>query len=74
MAERLEKGSQENFTCVAAYTMDAHVTLVIPWIRAFPDLVAFASLSTELGEVNICLKAYKVAIQYLHACGKLCFC
>ena len=35
--------------------MDADVTRVMPWIRAFPDLVAFASRSTELGEVNMCL-------------------
>lgn len=35
--------------------MDAKVTEVMPCIRAFPDLVAFASRSTELGEVKICL-------------------
>lgn len=37
--------------------MDAWVTPVMPWMRAFPDLVAFDSLSTELGDVNICLNA-----------------
>ena len=36
--------------------MDASVTRVMPWIRALPDLVALFSFSTELGEVNICLK------------------
>jgi hypothetical protein len=34
------------------------VTHVMPWIRALPDLVAFTSFSTELGEVKICLKAW----------------
>jgi hypothetical protein len=33
-------------------------------MRAFPDRVAFASFSTELGEVNICLYAYKRRSQY----------
>jgi hypothetical protein len=37
--------------------MEAFVTRVIPWIRALPDLVAFASFSTELGEVKMNLKA-----------------
>lgn len=37
--------------------MDAGVTFVIPWILAFPDLVARGSLSTELGEVKINLNA-----------------
>jgi hypothetical protein len=27
-------------------------------MRAFPDLVAFTSFSTELGDVKMCLKAY----------------
>ncbi len=36
--------------------MDALVTRVMPCIRAFPDLVALASLSTELGEVKICFE------------------
>lgn len=31
----------------------------MPWRRAFPDLVAFGSLSTELGEVNTYLNAFK---------------
>lgn len=43
------------YTCVAAYAMEPLVTPVMPCIRAFPDLVALASLSTELGEVNMCL-------------------
>lgn len=37
------------------YAMEGGVTRVIPWILAFPDLVALATLSTELGEVNTCL-------------------
>ena len=37
--------------------MDASVTLVIPWRHAFPDLVAFKTLSMELGEVNMYLYA-----------------
>ena len=37
--------------------MEASVTLVIPCMRAFPDRVALETLSTELGEVNICLYA-----------------
>ena len=37
--------------------MDASVTLVIPWRCAFPDLVAFETLSTELSEVNTYLYA-----------------
>jgi len=44
--------------------MEAVVTRVMPWMRAFPDRVAFASFSTELGEVNICLYAYKRRSQY----------
>lgn len=37
--------------------MEGAVTCVIPWIRALPDRVAFGSLSTELGDVKICLYA-----------------
>ena len=33
-------------------TLEAGVTLVIPWIRALPDRVALASFSTELGGVK----------------------
>ena len=44
-------------TCVATYAREAVVTRVIPCIRALPDLVAFTSFSTELGEVKMCLKA-----------------
>ena len=46
------------YTWVAIYAKDAVVVRVIPCIRAFPDLVAFTSFSTELGEVKICLNAY----------------
>jgi len=45
-------------TCVAMYAIDARVTWVIPWMRALPERVAFGSLSTELGDVKICLNAY----------------
>jgi len=45
-------------TCVATYAKEAVVARVIPWIRAFPDLVDLASFSTELGEVKICLNVY----------------
>ena len=44
-------------TCVATYAKEAVVTRVIPCMRAFPDLVALTSFSTELGEVKICLNA-----------------
>jgi hypothetical protein len=37
------------------YAIEADVTSVIPWMRAFPDLVALGSFSTELGEVKTCL-------------------
>jgi hypothetical protein len=47
-------------TWVATYASDGMVTFFIPWIRAFPDLVARGSLSTELGDVNICLNACAV--------------
>ena len=30
----------------------------MPWMRAFPERVALFCFSTELGEVNICLKVY----------------
>lgn len=39
--------------------MDARVTLVMPWMRAFPDRVALQILSTELGEVNTYLYAFE---------------
>jgi len=39
------------------YAMDGAVTWVMPWMRAFPDRVAFGSFSTELGDVKICLYA-----------------
>ena len=42
-------------TWVATYAIDPAVTWVIPWIRALPDLVAFGSFSTELGDVKMCL-------------------
>ena len=44
-------------TCVAVYVIEALVTRVMPCIRAFLDRVALESFSTELGEVNMCLKA-----------------
>lgn len=40
------------------YANDGIVTDVMPCIRAFPDRVAFGSLSTELGDVKICLNAF----------------
>lgn len=40
------------------YANDGIVTDDMPCIRAFPDRVAFGSLSTELGDVNICLNAF----------------
>ena len=46
------QASGEDYTWVAMYTMDGEVTWVIPWILALPDLVAFITLSTELGDVN----------------------
>ena len=49
-------------TCVAMYAMEPGVTQVIPWRRAFPDLVAFGSLSTELGDVNTCLNAFNAQL------------
>jgi len=41
------------------------VERVILWRRAFPERVALGSLSTELGEVNTCLKAW---IHKCHMC------
>ena len=49
---------RRKLTWVAIYAKEAVVVRVIPCIRAFPDLVAFTSFSTELGEVKICLNAY----------------
>jgi hypothetical protein len=45
-------------TWVAIYAIDALVVHFIPWMRAFPERVALGSLSTELGELKICLKAW----------------
>ena len=42
-------------TWVAMYAIEAGVTCVMPCIRAFPDRVALLTLSTELGDVKICL-------------------
>jgi hypothetical protein len=39
-------------TWVAMYVIKACVTQVIPWIRALPEHVALAALSTELGDVK----------------------
>ena len=44
-------------TCIAVYAIEALVTRVMPCIHAFLDRVALESFSTELGEVNMCLKA-----------------
>jgi hypothetical protein len=44
---------------VAMYAIDAAVTCLIPWMRALPERVAFGSLSTELGDVNTCLNAWR---------------
>ena len=44
---------------MAAYATEAGVTRVIPWMREFHERVAFASLSTELGEVKMCLNAWQ---------------
>lgn len=45
-----------SLTWVAMYANDPVVTEVMPWMCAFPDLVALGSLwSTELGDVNTCL-------------------
>lgn len=52
---RPQRVCTRNCTCVATYAIDARVTQVMPCIRAFPDLVALASRSTELGDVKICL-------------------
>ena len=42
--------------------MEPLVTPVMPCMRAFPDLVALASLSTELGEVNMCLNVLYISV------------
>jgi len=39
------------------YAIDANVTEVIPWIQALLSHVALVALSTEVGEVNMCLYA-----------------
>ena len=39
------------------YAIAPGVVRVIPWIRALPERVALGSLSTELGDVKIYLKA-----------------
>lgn len=57
------KNGERNHTCVAAYAMEALVTPVIPCMRAFPDLVALASLSAELGDVKMCLNVCKYGIE-----------
>ena len=54
---------QSNNTCVAMYAIEALVTPVMPCMRAFPDLVALVSLSTELGDVKMCLNVCKCDIQ-----------
>lgn len=36
----------------------------MPWIRALPERVAFGSLSTELGEVKMCLYAFIEVINH----------
>lgn len=43
--------------------MDATVTVFMPCSSAFPERVARVSFSTELGEVNMHLKAYITVIQ-----------
>jgi hypothetical protein len=41
------------------YAMEAGVTWYIPWMCAFPDLVALCSeLVTELGDVKMDLNAF----------------
>lgn len=37
----------------------------MPWIRALPDRVALGSLSTELGDVKICLKACTFGVSHM---------
>lgn len=44
---------------MATYANEGIVTADIPCIRAFPERVAFGSLSTELGDVKICLNPLK---------------
>lgn len=52
------RGGNSKDTWVATYAIEPGVAEVIPWMRAFPDRVALGSLSTELGDVNICLYAF----------------
>lgn len=55
-------------TWVAMYAIDAGVTEVMPWIRALPDRVALATLSTELGDVKTCLYALhdaNISVRYI---------
>jgi hypothetical protein len=42
------------------YAIEALVTFVIPWMRAFPDRVAFGSFS--LGDVKMCLYAWNIFV------------
>lgn len=58
-------------TCVAMYAREAVVTRVIPCSRALPDLVAFTSFSTELGEVKMCLNACPLRINLYISCGEV---
>ena len=44
------------------YAREAVVMRVIPCSQALPDLVAFTSFSTELGEVKMCLNACPLRI------------
>jgi hypothetical protein len=48
-----------NTTWVAMYVINGSVMQTILCIQAFPEHVAFGSLSMELGEVNVCLNACK---------------
>ena len=45
-------------TCIVMYVIDATVTLVILCIFALPFLVAVKGLSTEVGDVKMCLYTY----------------
>ena len=45
-------------TCIVTYAIDATVTLVILCIFALPFLVAVEGLSTEVGDMKMCLYAY----------------
>ena len=44
---------------MATYAIEGMVTRVIPCMRALPARVAVGSLSTELGDVNMCLYAWR---------------